>query len=56
MEHHIKQRILKNALLSLFIYARPVILMFISFYLSGEKPWLKKDPNAKPKTTKQYKY
>ena len=37
------QQIAKNALLSLFIYALPVLLMFITFRLKGEKPWLKKD-------------
>jgi len=37
------QRIAKNALLSLFIYALPVILMFITFSIKGERPWLKKD-------------
>jgi len=37
------QHIAKNALLSLFIYALPVLLMFITFHLRGEKPWLKKD-------------
>ena len=42
MEKHVKQRIFKNALLSLFIYALPVLLMFAVFYFTGQKPWLKK--------------
>jgi hypothetical protein len=37
------QKIARNALLSLFIYSLPVILMFITFYIKGEKPWLKKE-------------
>jgi preprotein translocase subunit YajC len=35
-------RLFKNALLSLFIYALPVILMFITFYITGQRPWEKK--------------
>jgi hypothetical protein len=37
------QKLLRNAVLSLFIYALPVILMFITFSIKGEKPWLKKE-------------
>ena len=42
MEAHVKQRIFKNALLSLFIYALPVLLMFLTFYITGQRPWLEK--------------
>lgn len=42
MEKQVKGRILKNALLSLFIYALPVLLMFAVFHFTGQKPWLKK--------------
>ncbi len=47
------QKIFRNAILSLFIYALPVILMFITFYIKGEKPWLKKD--TKQQTISQQK-
>jgi Trk-type K+ transport system membrane component len=40
-----KQKIIRDALVSLFIYALPVILMFLYFSLTGQKPWLN---NAKP--------
>jgi hypothetical protein len=39
MEPKIAQRIVKNVLLSLFIYALPIALMLLTFYLSGERPW-----------------
>lgn len=54
MEKHIKIRLVKNLILSVFIYALPVILMFLSFYLSGQKPWLKKavDKNSISTTKK----
>lgn len=34
-----RKSIVKNALLSVFIYLLPILLMFGSFYLSGQKPW-----------------
>ena len=42
MDDATKQQILKNALLSLLIYALPVLLMFATFYFTGQKPWLNK--------------
>jgi len=50
MEQHIKTRMIKNLLLSIFIYALPVLLMLLSFYVTGQKPWLKK-PVQKANTT-----
>jgi hypothetical protein len=40
MEKPIKESIWRNALLSIFIYALPVVLMFVSLYISGQRPWL----------------
>ncbi len=37
-----KQKIIRDILVSLFIYALPVLLMFLSFYTTGKKPWLQK--------------
>jgi hypothetical protein len=34
-----RQKIIRDASISLFIYALPVILMFIYFSLTGQKPW-----------------
>jgi hypothetical protein len=39
MEPHIARRMFRNALLSLFIYALPFILMFFTFYVTGQRPW-----------------
>lgn len=36
-----KQRIVKNTFLSLFIFIVPILAMFITFYFTGERPWLK---------------
>jgi len=52
MEKPIADRIFRNALLSLFIYALPVLLMLLTFYITGEKPWLKKN-HPKPRITYQ---
>ncbi|HLA57925.1 MAG TPA: hypothetical protein VK622_04175 [Puia sp.] len=35
-----KQKIFRDIVVSLFLYALPVILMFLSFYITGKKPWL----------------
>ena len=42
MENATKQRIVKNAFLSLFIFLLPILAMFITFYFTGERPWEKK--------------
>lgn len=44
MESKIKDRIVRNIILSLFIYALPVVLMFLTFYVTGQRPWEKKQP------------
>ena len=42
MENATKQRIVKNAFLSLFIFLLPILAMFITFYFTCERPWEKK--------------
>lgn len=37
-----RQRIIRNAFLSLFIYILPIVLMFITFSITGQRPWNKK--------------
>jgi len=39
-----KQRIIRNVFLSLFIYILPIALMFITFSITGQRPWNKKQP------------
>ncbi|EHQ24983.1 hypothetical protein [Mucilaginibacter paludis] len=41
LEEPVRKRIIRNAILSLFIYALPVILMIITFYFTGQRPWVK---------------
>jgi hypothetical protein len=35
-----RQKIFRDIFVSIFLYALPVILMFLSFYITGKKPWL----------------
>lgn len=46
MEPHIANRIFRNVLLSLFIYVLPILLMLLTFYITGERPWQKKAESA----------
>jgi hypothetical protein len=34
-----KKSIARNVFLSLFIYVLPILLMFLSFYITGKRPW-----------------
>ncbi|WP_322518561.1 hypothetical protein [Chitinophaga sancti] len=34
-----QNRILRDVLISIFIYALPVVLMLLSFKISGQRPW-----------------
>ena len=40
LQKETKQKIFRDIIVSLFLYALPVILMFLSFYFTGKKPWL----------------
>lgn len=42
IEKSLGQRILRDAIISSFIYALPVFLMLGWFHYKGEKPWLNK--------------
>ncbi|MBB3054623.1 preprotein translocase subunit YajC [Mucilaginibacter gotjawali] len=42
IEKEVKQSIVKNVLLSLFIYILPILLMFLTFYFTGQRPWEKR--------------
>ena len=55
LEQATKQRIIRNAILSLFIYLLPLVLMFGTFYFTGQRPWEKKTVKVKtkPLTTKK---
>ncbi|MBW4890696.1 hypothetical protein KXQ82_13255 [Mucilaginibacter sp. HMF5004] len=47
LEEPVKKRIIRNAILSLFIYTLPVILMILTFYVTGQRPWLKNQNTKK---------
>ncbi|MGY3212707.1 hypothetical protein [Mucilaginibacter sp. HD30] len=38
IDQQTRRQIIRNVTLSLFIYALPVLLMFLSFYISGKRP------------------
>ena len=40
LQKEAKQKIIRDITISLLLYALPVILMFLSFYITGKKPWL----------------
>ena len=42
IETAVKQRIIRNAFLSLFIYVLPIALLFLTLYFTGQRPWEKK--------------
>ena len=42
IEKATKEQIIRNALLSLFIYILPIVLMFATFLITGARPWEKK--------------
>lgn len=44
IEKEISKKIVRDIVISIFLYALPVLLMLLSFYITGERPWL----NAKP--------
>lgn len=46
IEESVKKRIIRNAVLSIFIYALPVILMIVTFHFTGARPWNKKANKA----------
>ncbi|SDP82105.1 hypothetical protein SAMN05428975_2975 [Mucilaginibacter sp. OK268] len=52
LEEAKKTRIIKNALLSLLLYALPLVLMFVTFYFTGQRPWEKKKHKAAQSTEK----
>jgi hypothetical protein len=51
----IKKRIIKNALLSILIYALPVLALFVYLKYTGEKPWNNKNIKTYNKQIEKYK-
>lgn len=53
IEKSLGQRILRDATISVFIYALPVLLMLGWFHYKGEKPWLNKSKESIQTTTQK---
>jgi hypothetical protein len=51
----IKKRIIKNALLSLVIYALPAVALFAYLKITGERPWENKSIKAYTGQIDKYK-
>ena len=51
MEKPTKDRIARNAILSLFIFLLPIALMFATFWFTGERPWKEKKHQKRTDTT-----
>jgi preprotein translocase subunit YajC len=47
LEEAKRTRIIKNASLSLLLFALPILLMFATFYVTGERPWEKQQTQHK---------
>lgn len=41
-----QKRILRDVLISIFIYALPIVLMLLSFKISGQRPWKDQQPST----------
>ncbi|WP_413667411.1 hypothetical protein ACEN9X_23340 [Mucilaginibacter sp. Mucisp86] len=52
LEQATKVQIAKNALLSLFLYILPIVLMFVTFAITGQRPWEKKQQHKQQITSK----
>jgi len=55
LEQATKLQIAKNALLSLLLYILPIVFMFATFAITGERPWEKKQQQHKQQTTTKSK-
>jgi hypothetical protein len=44
VEPEVKKQITRNVIVSLFLYLLPIVLMFLTFLITGERPWEKKAP------------
>jgi preprotein translocase subunit YajC len=42
LKKEVAAKIARDAVISLFIYALPVILMFVFFRITGQRPWEKR--------------
>jgi hypothetical protein len=55
LEKTTKDQITRNVILSLFIYILPIALMFITFLVTGQRPWEKKTQKIEKTKSTNYK-
>jgi hypothetical protein len=48
----VRKKIIRNASFSLLIYALPIVMMFLTFYVRGQRPWEKTGTSAQLTTKK----
>ena len=41
IDAEVRKHIIRNASFSLLIYALPIVLMLLTFYVRGQRPWEK---------------
>ncbi|MBZ5856086.1 hypothetical protein [Flavihumibacter profundi] len=42
LEKDTARKLTRDIIISLFIYALPVVLMLLTFYVNGQRPWKEK--------------
>lgn len=50
LEKDTARKITRDIVISLFIYALPVFLMLLTFYITGQRPWKEKQSSTIIKT------
>ncbi|WP_202182948.1 hypothetical protein [Chitinophaga solisilvae] len=53
LEKTVARKLLRDGIISLFLYALPVILMFLYFYIRGERPWKEQQGHSSVIATKK---
>ncbi|MGC4034738.1 MAG: hypothetical protein QM764_02180 [Chitinophagaceae bacterium] len=49
LESAVKKKIIRDILVSIVLYVLPVVLMFLTFYINGQRPWLEKTTKTEAK-------
>jgi hypothetical protein len=39
IEKQVVKQLVRDGVISIFLYALPIVLMFLYFYIRGERPW-----------------
>jgi hypothetical protein len=52
IDAEVRKQIIRNASFSLLIYALPIVLMLLTFYVRGQRPWEKTGSSIRPVTEK----